>query len=155
MINISSERSQFQYERGKPLSERAFFLSMPMCHQTMFTRRPLFEEVGRFPLERGAGALYDWLGAYYARYRTLDRIRFIPQRLAYYLVGGYSFGMMKTISRERLGTARRYFNRKYQLYNYLLYGLTQLKAEALMLMIRYDLLDKYRRAKYGLLHRNA
>lgn len=153
VINVSSERSQFEYERGKPLSERAFFLSMPMCHQTMFTRRTLFNEVGLFPLERGVGALYDWLGAYYARYRTLDRILFIPQRLAYYLVGGYSFGMMKTISRERLATARRYFSRRYQLYNYLLYGLTQLKAEILLLMTRYDLLDKYRRVKYGLLQR--
>lgn len=155
VVNISSEKSDYQYEGGKPLSEKAFFSSMPMCHQTMFTRTDLFEQIGPFPLERNAGALYDWLGAYYHRYRTLDRIFFIPQRLAYYLVGGHSFNMMKSISRERVTTARKYFSLKYQIYNYVRYLVTLVKAEALMLMTRYDLLDRYRRAKYGLLRRSA
>lgn len=155
VINISSEKSNYQYESGKPLSEKAFFLSMPMCHQTMFTRRTLFGEVGPFPLERKAGALYDWLGAYYAQHQTLDRILFIPERIAYYLVGGYSFRMMKSISRERLATAQKYFSFKYRLYNRLLYLINWVKAELLWLMTRYDLLDRYRRAKYELLHRGV
>ena len=155
VVNISSEKSNYQYEGGKPLSEKSFFLSMPMCHQTMFTRASLFEEIGRFPLERNAGALYDWVGAYYAHRKTLNYILFIPKRIAYYLVGGYSFRMMKSISRERLATAKKYFSVKYQVYNYLLYLFTLLKAEALQLLSRYDLLDKYRRAKYQLLDRSV
>ena len=155
VINISSEKSGYQYESGKSLSERAFFSSMPMCHQTMFTRRSLFSEIGNYPVERGVGALYDWLGAYYAAYRNFDRILFIPQRIAYYLVGGYSFKMMKTISRERLATAQRYFSPKYRLYNYWLYVTMQIKAELLTLMSRYNLLDRYRRVKYGFLQRSA
>ena len=155
VVNISSERSNFQYEGGKPLSEKAFFVSMPMCHQTMFTRRALFDEIGRFPLERRAGALYDWLGAYYAQRKSFAHILFIPERLAYYLVGGYSFRMMKSISRERVTTAQKYFSPKYQFYNRVLYVVTWLKAELLGLMTRYHLLDRYRRVKYQLLHRNV
>ena len=155
VVNISSERSNFQYESGKPLSEKAFFVSMPMCHQTMFTRTALFDEIGQFPLERRAGALYDWLGAYYAQHQTFARILFIPERIAYYLVGGYSFRMMKSISRERVTTARKYFSRKYQLYNRILYVVTWLKVELLGLMTRYHLLDRYRRVKYQLLHRDV
>ena len=155
VVNISSERSNYQYEGGQPLSKNAFFLSMPMCHQTMFTRAALFNEVGRFPLERKAGALYDWLGAYYAQRQTLDHILFIPERIAYYLVGGYSFRMMKSISRERIATAKKYFSRKYQIYNHVLYGVTWIKVELLGLMTRYRLLDRYRRVKYQLLHRSV
>ena len=155
VVNISSEQSNYQYEGGKPLSKKAFFLSMPMCHQTMFTRTVLFDEIGRFPLERKAGALYDWLGAYYAQRQTLAHILFIPERIAYYLVGGYSFRMMKSISRERLTTAKKYFSRKYQMYNHMLYVVTWLKAELLGLMTRYHLLDRYRRVKYELLHRSV
>ena len=155
VVNISSEQSNYQYEGGQPLSKKAFFLSMPMCHQTMFTRTALFDEVGRFPLERKAGALYDWLGAYYAQRQTLDHIIFIPERIAYYLVGGYSFRMMKSISRERIATANKYFSRKYQIFNLMLYGVTWIKAELLGLMTRYHLLDRYRRVKYQLLHRSV
>ena len=155
VVNISSEQSNYQYEGGKPLSRKAFFLSMPMCHQTMFTRTQLFDEIGRFPLERNAGALYDWLGAYYAQRRTLAHILFIPERIAYYLVGGYSFRMMKSISRERVATAQKYFSRKYRIYNRMLYVVTWFKAELLGLMTRYHLLDRYRRVKYHLLQRSV
>lgn len=155
VVNISSEKSNFQYESGRPLSKKAFFISMPMCHQTMFTRTSLFTEIGPFPLERKAGALYDWLGAYYSQHKSLGRILFIPERIAYYLVGGYSFRMMKSISRERLATAKKYFSPKYRLYNRVLYVVTWVKAELLWLLTRYNLLDRYRRVKYQLLHRGV
>ena len=57
VVNISSEKSGYQYEGGKPLSRQAFFSTTPMCHQTMFTQRTLFDraQVGPYPAERGVG----------------------------------------------------------------------------------------------------
>ena len=43
VVNVSAEEPKYGYEVGKPVSKCSLFLSMPMCHQTMFTRRDVFD----------------------------------------------------------------------------------------------------------------
>ncbi len=155
VVNISSEKPNFRYEAGKPVTKYSFYLSMPMCHQTMFTRRDVFKTVGLFPLEREMGAFYEWLSIYYTQKKSLSGILFLPRRIAFYLLGGHSFRAMKAASRERLLTAKKYFSLEYQVYNYIRHIVTLLKVSGLALLTRYHLLDKYRRAKYRLLNRGV
>lgn len=150
VVKISSEASNFQYEKGKVVSEKSFFLSIPMCHQAMFIKSDLFRTVGGYSLDYRAGAFYGWLGAYYGYRQSLDYLSFVDQRIAYYLDGGYSFQMKKVIERERLGVAKRYFSRKYLLLNYLVYFKEWLKANGLILLGRLRLIDQYRKLKYSL-----
>jgi glycosyltransferase involved in cell wall biosynthesis len=150
VVKISSEVSNFQYEKGKAVSANAFFLSIPMCHQAMFIKSDLFRTVGGYSLDYQAGAFYGWLGAYYGYRQSLDYLSFVDQRIAYYLDGGYSFQMKKVIDRERLGVAKRYFSRKYVLLNYLVYVKEWLKANGLILLGKLRLLDRYRKLKYTL-----
>ncbi len=148
VVKISSEASNFQYEKGRPVSKRSFFLSIPMCHQAMFIKTDLFQAVGGYSLDYEAGSFYGWLGAYYGYRQSLDRLSFIDQRIAYYLDGGYSFQMKKIIDRERLQVAKRYFSQKYVLLNYLVYLKEWVKANGLILMSKLQLLDRYRKLKY-------
>lgn len=155
VVKISSEASNFQYEKGKAVSANSFFLSIPMCHQAMFIKTDLFRAVGSYSLEYQAGAFYGWLGAYYGYRQSIDRLSFIDQRIAYYLDGGYSFQMKKVIDRERLQVAKRYFSQKYVWLNYLVYFKEWLKANGLILMDKLHLLDRYRKLKYTLTKQNV
>lgn len=148
VVKISSEASSFQYEKGKHVSANSFFLSIPMCHQAMFIKTDLFEQVGRYSLDYQAGSFYGWLGAYYSYRQSLDRLSFIDRRIAYYLDGGYSFQMKKVIDRERLSVAKQYFSRKYQWLNYLIFAKEWVKANGLILLDKLQLLDWYRKLKY-------
>ena len=155
VVKISSETSDFHYEKGKSVSTNSFFLSIPMCHQAMFIKTNLFEQVGRYSLDYRAGSFYGWLGAYYGYRQSLNRLSFIDQRIAYYLDGGYSFQMKKVIDRERLSVAKRYFPQRYVLLNYLVYLKEWLKANGLILLDKLQLLDWYRKMKYTITRQNV
>lgn len=151
VVKVSSESSNFQYEKGKQVTANSFFLSVPMCHQTMFIRTQLFREVGLYySLEYQAGSFYGWLGAYYGYRQSLEYLSFIDERIALYLDGGYSFQMKKVIDRERLLVARKYFPWKYLILNHLIYMVNWVKAEGLILLVNLRLLDSYRKLKYKL-----
>jgi glycosyltransferase involved in cell wall biosynthesis len=152
VVKISSLEGNFQYEIGEPLTPNSFFLTTPICHQAMFTRTDLFGTLGGYSLEYRVGSFFAWLGKYYHSRQSLDGIYFIPERVAYYLVGGFSFKMKKTIDLERLQVSRKYFNFKYRLLNHLVVYFIKLpKANLLPLMEKYKVLDGYRKVKYTLL----
>lgn len=153
VVKISSEKSQFRYEQGKPLTPYSFFLSTPMCHQTMFIRSELFNWVGKYSLDFEAGSFYGWLGAYFGYRRSLKYLYYIDERIAVYPDGGYSFRMKKTIDRERLIVAKKYFSPTYYLLNCLLYGWKWVQGNLLVLMAKWRVLDRYRMIKYKLVGR--
>lgn len=155
VVKISSEASGFQYEQGKPVSANSFFLSIPMCHQAMFIKTDLFQAVGGYSLDYQAGSFYGWLGAYYGYRQSLDRLSYIDQRIAFYLDGGYSFRVKKVIDRERLWVAKRYFSRWYIVLNYLVFLKEWMKANGLILLNKFQLLDRYRRLKYTITKQNV
>jgi len=149
-VKISSYSSGFRYEIGKPLTSNSFFLSVAICHQTMFTKTSLFTEVGVYPMEYKIGSFYGWLGLYYNFRRSIDAIHFVPVRIAFYLDGGLSFKMKSTIQRERLTVSNRYFSLKYRAMNNFLYVIEIAKAYILPIMVRMGVLDSYRQLKYSL-----
>ena len=156
VVKISSLESNFQYEVGKPLTNSSFFLTTPMCHQAMFTRTDLFTAIGSYSLEYKVGSFYGWLGRYYHSRQSFDGIYFIPERIAYYLVGGFSFKMKKTIDMERLIVSEKYFNFRYRVLNYLVVYFVKLpKANLLPLMEKYKILDSYRKLKYTILSKGV
>lgn len=151
VVKLSSEASQFYYEKGEPLSNQSFFLSTPMCHQTMFIAKHLFNQsaVGQYDLSFKAGVFYEWLAKYYSFRRELSRIYYLNKRLAIYLDGGYSFRVKRQIDIDRMKSVHRHFNVKYTLLNFLRFCVEYIKGWLLPLVEHFELLDTYRKLKYG------
>ena len=70
-----------------PNNENEITITMPCCHQAIFTKRTLFYEIGNYNLNYKICADYDWiLRAYYQR----KRIMIVDDVLVNYRVGGVS-----------------------------------------------------------------
>ncbi|MHA6249435.1 glycosyltransferase family 2 protein [Pontibacter sp. CAU 1760] len=150
-VKKSSEASGFLYETGRPLTTRSFFMTTPMCHQSMFTHRDLFSTVGPYSREYKAASFCGWLAKYYALRQNLNHIVYLPMPLSIYLDGGYSFQVKKVIERERLSIAKEYYPLKYKILHHFRYPVEYVKSVLLPIMLRMQVLDRYREIKYKLL----
>lgn len=151
VMKLSSENSQFYYERGKALTQKSYFLETPMCHQSMFIARSLFAEdqVGLYDLSFKAGAFYEWLAKYYSIHKSFDKLVFLDEIVSIYLDGGFSFQVKKRIQLDRLKSVRRYYSLKYICLNYVHFLVEYGKALLLPIMVKMNFLDTYRRMKYA------
>jgi len=79
-----------------------------LCHQSLFTRRHLFEKIGRFDLSYKINADYDWiLKLFYSDYIT----RYFDRDIAFFYSAGAHSWDENFLLAERLNIKLKYHNR--------------------------------------------
>ena len=148
VMKQSSDKSDLLYESGAEMSPQSFFTGIPICHQASFSKRSLFSTLGLFDEKFPVAFDYAWFARYYHATQSFKKFRFIDKIIANYLDGGNSFIKKNQTDRERLVIAKKYFSPYYLMVNYLKFPLESLKTLVLPLMIKYEILDRYREIRY-------
>lgn len=133
--------------KGSAVNYRNVYFSIPFCHQSMFFKRALFDENGLYDTSYKYAADYAWMCKYLKNRNSLDHITYIDHPVAVYLDGGASFVNMEKVLEERKRIAGHYFP-SLALYAFRAFlPVLHVKSILLKLMVRFQLISHYRRAK--------
>lgn len=136
--------------KGSAVNYRNIYFSIPFCHQSMFFKRALFEENGSYDTSYKYAADYAWMCKYLKSRDTLKYIEYIDSPIAVYLDGGVSFVNMEKVTEERKRIAKNYFPSLPYFAFLAFVPLLHVKGFLLKLMIRFQFISHYRRAKHRL-----
>jgi glycosyltransferase involved in cell wall biosynthesis len=150
-VNRTEGPNGLRYEKGAPITQDTLFTSIPFCHQAMFFRRETFLAQGGYDLRFKVIADYAWTVRYALSRPDMEGFSYLDEVVVEYLDGGFSFKNLRLAGEEKLQLAKQHLKGAYLLRNYASYASFRIKAVLIPMMNKWQLLNRYRKAKYKLL----
>ena len=139
-------KAGIQSIRGGRVGRRDLYFQTAICHQTVFTRKSLFGEIGPYDAAMKIAADYEWFVKYYSR-ADIHPL-FIDRVLVDFLMDGASFRQRPVGLKERLAIVRRNFPPAVYALNLLSYAAKLTRVKIAQRFYGNFLFQQYRKIKY-------
>jgi glycosyltransferase involved in cell wall biosynthesis len=149
VMNDSNGEQSLKYITGKPINPFGLYMTIPICHQTMFVKLKAFDIVGSYSTDLRITSDYEWLVKYYRKMKNLHKLHFMDKPLILYKHGGFSFQNMRKVALERAEIAKNHFPWPYRYIGFLSIISLIGKSYLIPIILKLRILDVYRHIKYG------
>ena len=105
-VDVPQELAPYVKEY-KIIEKNVRFLKEGLCHQSIFTKKWVFDKAGYFDIRYKVYADFDWL---LSVYNYPVKLKFIDRYVVTYYYQGYSYQNLNRASRERIAIIYKYFS---------------------------------------------
>jgi glycosyltransferase involved in cell wall biosynthesis len=145
-VETKNEPTGVNYLNGKPTHLKMFYSHYPICHQSTFARKKLFDQLGYFDLKYPLVADSEW----FIRVFKNNQIRtcYLDLIVAYYDIQGASYHKRMKGYREYINVGFRHFPLPIAVLNMLLYPVIWGKVWVIRTFQHKSWFIKYRQIKF-------
>ncbi len=145
-VETLNEPTGINYLNGKPVSLNMFYSHYPICHQSVFARKALFEKLGYFDLQFPLVADSEWFIRVFKDASV--RTEYLDKIIAYYDIQGATYHKRMKGYREYIQVGFRHFPFSVAIFNLLLYPVIWLKVWVIRTFQHMAWFKKYRELKF-------
>ncbi len=153
-LHKSQIRGRVSFVKGKIITPNALFRDVPFCHQTLFVKKKLFQEIGTYDTTYRIVADYQWMIRYYSTKKSTKKMHFLNQILVEYDIDGFSFKNIGLAVSEKADIAKKLFTGKYFLTGNVYFLFERIRVLIVIGLYNAGVLEWYRKFKYHLLKKS-
>ena len=137
--------------KGKTITPSALFRNVPFCHQALFMKYKLFQEIGVYDISYRIVADYEWMIRYYNVRKNTTKMHFIAEVLVEYDTDGFSFKNITQGVSEKVRIAKNSFYGRYFVTGNLYFLLDRIRVFFVVGLYKLGAIQSYRKFKYEFL----
>lgn len=145
-VETLNEPTGINYLNGKPVNLKMFYSHYPICHQSVFAKKDLFEKLGYFNLRFPLVADSEWFIRVFKDPSV--RTEYLNKIIAYYDIQGATYHKRMKGYREYIEVGFIHFPKTVAVINLLLYPVIWLKVWVIRTFQHMSWFKKYRELKF-------
>ena len=154
-LHKSKVEGNVSFVKGKTITPSTLFRNVPFCHQALFVKKELFQEIGTYDTAYRIVADYEWMIRYYNTRKNTDQMHFMRKVLVEYDTDGFSFKNITQAVHEKFKIANKNFYGRYFVTGNLYFFFDRIRVLIVVLLYKMGAMRHYRKLKYEVLTKLA
>ena len=154
-LHKSKIEGNVSFVKGKTITPSALFRNVPFCHQALFVKKELFQEIGPYDTTYRIVADYEWMIRYYNTKKNTDKMHFMREILVEYDTDGFSFKNITQGVHEKFKIANKNFYGRYFVTGNLYFFFDRIRVLIVVGLYKMGAMQHYRKLKYEVLTKSA
>lgn len=150
-LHKSKTDGNVSFIKGKTITPSALFRNVPFCHQALFVKYRLFQEIGVYDISYRVVADYEWMIRYYNVRKNTTKMHFIGEVLVEYDTDGFSFKNITQGVSEKVRIAKHRFYGRYFVTGNLYFLIDRIRVFIVVGLYKLRVIQYYRKLKYQIL----
>ena len=152
-LHKSKVDGNVSFIKGKAITPSALFRNVPFCHQALFMKYKLFQEIGIYDISYRIVADYEWMIRYYNSRKNTNKMHFMGEVLVEYDTDGFSFKNITQGVSEKVRIAKKSFYGRYFVTGNLYFLLDRIRVFIVFGLYKLGAIQYYRKLKYEILNK--